>query len=38
MSKPIKREPGSRTIPDWKIGAGTENFTDVRYEIAEDNN
>ena len=35
MSKPIKREPGSRTIPDWKIGAGTENFTDVRYEIAE---
>ncbi len=35
MSKPIKRVPGSRTIPDWKIGAGTENFTDVRYEIAE---
>ena len=35
MSKPIKREPGSRTIPDWKIGVGTENFTDVRYEIAE---
>ena len=35
MSKPIKREPGSRTIPDWKVVAGTENFTDVRYEVAE---
>ncbi|MFM1797492.1 MAG: hypothetical protein RL733_1273, partial [Actinomycetota bacterium] len=35
MSKPIKREPGSRTIPQWQIGAGAENFTDVRYEIAE---
>ena len=35
MSKPIKREPGSRTIPAWKIGAGSESFTDVRYEIAE---
>lgn len=35
MSKPIKREPGSRTIPHWKIGAGSESFTDVRYEIAE---
>lgn len=35
MSKPIKREPGSRVIPDWKGGAGSENFTDVRYEVAE---
>jgi naphthoate synthase len=35
MSKPIKREPGSREIPDWEIGPGTENFTDVRYERAE---
>ena len=35
MSKPIKREPGSRTIPDWKVVAGTENFTDVRYDVAE---
>ncbi len=35
MSKPIKREPGSRSIPDWKVVAGTENFTDVRYEVAE---
>ncbi len=35
MSKPIKREPGSRDIPQWKRGAGSEDFTDVRYEIAE---
>ncbi len=35
MSKPFKREPGSRTIPNWAIGAGSENFTDVRYEVAE---
>ena len=35
MSKPIKREPGSRTIPNWKTGEGSENFTDVRYEVAE---
>ena len=35
MSKPIKREPGSRVIPQWQRGTGSENFTDVRYEIAE---
>ncbi|MEN9736270.1 MAG: hypothetical protein RL129_980 [Actinomycetota bacterium] len=35
MSKPIKREPGSRTVPDWKKGAGSESFTDVLYEVAE---
>jgi naphthoate synthase len=35
MSKPIKREPGSRVIPAWRIGSGSENFTDVRYEIAD---
>jgi len=35
MSKPIKREPGSRTIPQWQRGAGSENFTDVRYQVAE---
>ncbi|MFM9142022.1 MAG: 1,4-dihydroxy-2-naphthoyl-CoA synthase [Actinomycetota bacterium] len=33
MSKPIKREPGSRKIPDWKSGA--DGFTDIKYEIAE---
>jgi naphthoate synthase len=35
MSKPIKREPGSRVIPQWQRGVGSENFTDVRYEVAE---
>ena len=35
MSKPIKREPGSRTIPNWQRGDGSEKFTDVRYEVAE---
>ena len=35
MSKPIKREPGSRAIPNWKRGEGGENFQDVRYEVAE---
>jgi naphthoate synthase len=35
MSKPIKREPGARTIPQWKRAEGSENFTDIRYEIAE---
>ena len=35
MSKPIKREFGSRTIPTWSTGEGGENFTDIRYEVAE---
>lgn len=35
MSKPIKREPGSRALPNWQLGAGSEGFTDVRYEIAD---
>jgi naphthoate synthase len=35
MSKPIKREFGSRTIPAWKTGIGGENFTDIAYEVAE---
>jgi naphthoate synthase len=35
MSRPIKREFGSRTIPRWKIAAGGESFTDVIYEVAE---
>jgi naphthoate synthase len=35
MSKPFKREPGSRTIPNWTVGEGGENFTDVKYEVAE---
>ena len=35
MSKPFKREPGSRTIPHWQVGAGAENFVDVIYEVGE---
>ena len=35
MSKPFKREPGSRVIPSWQIGAGGEKFTDVIYEASE---
>ena len=35
MSKPFKREPGSRTIPHWVKAEGGESFTDVIYEVAE---
>ena len=35
MSKPIKREPGSRTIPAWAIGEGGDECTDITYEVAE---
>ena len=35
MSKPIKREPGSRTIPAWQIGEGGEEFLDITYHVAE---
>ena len=35
MSKPIKREFGSRDIPAWVIGAGGEDFIDVIYEVAD---
>jgi naphthoate synthase len=35
MSRPIKREFGSRAIPDWKIGQGGVNFVDVIYEVAD---
>lgn len=35
MSKPIKQEYGSREIPQWEIGSGSEKFTDVLYEIAD---
>jgi len=35
MSKPIKREPGSRTIPSWVTGEGGEGYTDITYEVAE---
>lgn len=35
MSKPIKREFGSRDIPLWEIGPGGENFEDVLYQIGD---
>jgi naphthoate synthase len=35
MSKPFKREPGSRTIPQWSTAEGGEHFTDVIYQVAE---
>ncbi len=35
MSKPFKREPGSRTIPKWIVGTGGEVFSDIIYEVAE---
>jgi naphthoate synthase len=35
LSKPIKREPGDRTIPNWEVATGGEKFTDVIYQVAE---
>lgn len=35
MSKPIKREFGSRAIPAWEVGVGGENFKDITYLVAE---
>jgi len=35
VSKPIKREFGSRAIPAWKKAEGSESFTDVIFETAE---
>jgi len=35
VSKPFKRELGSRTIPKWIVGAGGEAFSDIIYEVAE---
>ena len=35
MSRPIKREFGSRAIPRWEIAADGESFADVIYEVAE---
>jgi naphthoate synthase len=35
VSKPFKREPGSRTIPNWQVGAGGKNFSDIIYEVSE---
>lgn len=35
MSKPIKRHPGDRTIPNWKSGSATEEFSDIKYQVAD---
>ena len=35
MSKPIKRQPGDRTIPKWEVAAGSEKFIDVIYQVAD---
>jgi len=35
MSKPIKRDFGSRVIPSWEVGPGGENFLDVLYQCAD---
>lgn len=35
VSKPFKREPGSRVIPSWEVGAGSEKFIDIIYEVGE---
>lgn len=35
MSKPIKREFGSRAIPQWATGSGGTGFADVRYEVGD---
>ena len=35
VSKPFKREPGSRVIPNWEVGVGGEEFIDIIYEVGE---
>jgi naphthoate synthase len=35
VSKPFKRESGSRVIPNWAIGQGGESFSDITYHVAE---
>jgi naphthoate synthase len=35
VSRPIKREFGSREIPAWKIPADGKSFTDVIYQVAD---
>jgi naphthoate synthase len=35
LSKPIKRQPGDRTIPNWQTGTGGEKFTDITYQVAD---
>jgi naphthoate synthase len=35
VSKPIKREFGSRDIPAWAVGTGGDKFVDITYQIAD---
>jgi naphthoate synthase len=35
MSRPIKRDFGSREIPTWKTAPGGENFKDIKYEVGD---
>ncbi len=35
LSKPIKRNFGSREIPQWKSAPGGEGFSDVKYQIGD---
>ena len=35
MSKPFKREPGSREIPAWRVGEGSELFADIIYQVGD---
>ena len=35
MSKPIKRDFGDRTIPQWVTGPGGESFGDITYLVAD---
>ena len=35
MSKPIKRDFGDRTIPNWVTGPGGQAFTDIKYQVAD---
>lgn len=35
MSKPIKREFGSREIPQWETAPGGEDFVDIKYQAAD---
>jgi len=35
VSKPFKREVGSRVIPDWQVGAGGEGFKDIIYQVGD---
>ena len=35
MSKPIKRDFGDRSIPNWATARGGENFKDIKYETAD---